>query len=416
MKTTDFEAAPMWSTLDALSEFTLQDLGAETEEERDAVARLGAVVEYLDAFRSCDPRLVEPQGPADVYQHLTAMQNSLTHYQADREANRAHLAAAATNNPNLMNALRSYFPYPGADTATQATKAAATRFRHALEEQVETLKTTISDLRGQLDQEQTAHREAQAAAVAQLEELKTQIAAGEATIAAAGAAFETQTAEQQAAFTAEVTSRGNALKLSEAERASTQEERLAALEKSAAEARNAEAAEAEGVLAQLREYEEQAKAVIDSTSRHAVSGEYGTWAAHQARSAFWWTIAAVLIGVGTVVGLILAVSSAKDDTVQFVIYKVSIGLLAAAVAGYAAKQASEHRVQERRFKRLALDVAALEPFLATLEDATTIRDEFAKRVFAPENSQGDEGVSDSSGAVQLSASQILDLLKGLGKN
>lgn len=109
-------------------------------------------------------------------------------------------------------------------------------------------------------------------------------------------------------------------------------------------------------------------------------------------------------------------SSAKDDTVQFVIYKVSIGLLAATVAGYAAKQASEHRVQERRFKRLALDVAALEPFLATLEDATTIRDEFAKRAFAPENAPGDEGASDSPGAVQFSASQMLDLLKGLAKN
>lgn len=96
------------------------------------------------------------------------------------------------------------------------------------------------------------------------------------------------------------------------------------------------------------------------------------------------------------------------------IYKVSIGLLAAAVAGYAARQASDHRVQERRFKRLALDVAALEPFLATLEDSAAVRDEFAKRMFAPEKAPGDDADSDSSGAVQFSAPQILDLLKGLG--
>lgn len=415
MKTTDFEAAPMWSTLNALTESVSHDLGADTEEERDAVARLRAAVEYVDAFRSCDPRLVEPQGPADVYQHLTAAQNSLAQYQDDREANRAHLAASATNIPYLMEALRNYFPFPGADMATQATKAAATRFRHALEEQVDTLTATIGELQEQLHHEQAAHQEAQANAATKLDELMAQIATGEGAIAAAGNAFEIQTAEQQATFTDEVASRRNSFREAESERSTAQEGRMVALETRAAEARSAETAAAEDVLTQLREYEDQAKAVIDSTSRHAVSGEYGTWSAHQARAAFWWTIAAVLIGAGTVLGLIIALSSAKDDTVQFVIYKVSIGLLAAAVAGYAAKQASEHRVQERRFKRLALDVAALEPFLATLDDATAIRDEFAKRVFAPDEASGDQIASDRAGAIQFSAPQIIDLLKGLGK-
>lgn len=54
------------------------------------------------------------------------------------------------------------------------------------------------------------------------------------------------------------------------------------------------------------------------------------------------------------------------------------------MAGYAARQASEHRREERAAKKLALDLAALGPFLEHVTDAEPLRQAVAMRVFAPE--------------------------------
>ena len=93
--------------------------------------------------------------------------------------------------------------------------------------------------------------------------------------------------------------------------------------------------------------------------RHAVAGEYATWAAKQATAAFRWTIAALVIGLGTVGLLMYTIGLASaDESVQFTFYKISISVIGLIVAGYAARQASDTD-QERLAKKLALDLAAL---------------------------------------------------------
>lgn len=77
----------------------------------------------------------------------------------------------------------------------------------------------------------------------------------------------------------------------------------------------------------------------------------------RASAAFRWTSATVVIGIATVAGLIYAVGSAADDSIQFTVSKASISVIGLIVAGYCARQAAEHRREERTAKRLALDLA-----------------------------------------------------------
>jgi hypothetical protein len=84
------------------------------------------------------------------------------------------------------------------------------------------------------------------------------------------------------------------------------------------------------------------------------------------------------------------VLGAQNDSTQFLVSKSTVGLIGLIVAGYAARQAAEHRAEERTAKRLGLDLAALEPFLENVEDPKELRVDIARRVFAPESSTTDE--------------------------
>ena len=170
------------------------------------------------------------------------------------------------------------------------------------------------------------------------------------------------------------------------------------------------------MIAELENYRIQAKALTDETARHAVAGEYGTWAAHQASAAFWWTVATVVVGLATVGGLIAALRSTEDDSIQHIVAKLSISLVGLFVAAYTAHQAAEHRREERTAKRLALDLAALQPFLEQIQDLAELeklRVAVANRVFVPDESRdhSPEGRVRLGRGDSISIGGLLELLR-----
>lgn len=391
MNVEEFEAHPVWTTLDALQAEVDKDLDPQNDEERYAVRRLHAVVEYVDSLRQVDALLLEGQGPSDLNTNLTQVVNHVRNYVANPEANRAHLTAAAGAVQNVMIAARQGFPAPSADEASRATKAAATRYKNSLDGEVERLQEQIQDLRRQLADEQAKRQTAETEATERLSELQTKIATGEQQVDTLTAKLNKQIDDQRTAFEAEAAQRSTAFKQSEQVRETAEEERVEAAAEETRAALGKQEQDAQTVLEKLSDYQDQAAALVDTTSRHAIAGDYGTWASHQARAAFWWTVATVVIGLGTVLGLILAIHSVSKDSIQFTVYKTSISVVGLIVAGYAARQASEHRKEERTAKRLALDLAALEPFLGNVEDPEALRTEIARRVFVPQESTGVDG-------------------------
>lgn len=413
MKIEDFNSHALWNTFDALQEKVEGDLQLTDDEDRYNARRLHSIVEYLDSLRDVDPVLLEPQALQDMNSHLQQVNNALDNYVANPVSNRQYLTSAATAVANVTALARSNLVPFVPDEAQRAAKAASTRYKNALDAEVERLKGEVDAVSEELAAEKRQREDDEAAATERLSELTAVIAERGSRIDALEIKLGAQLDQQRTAFEEEAASRASAFKEAETEREDAEAARLETAAAVAVEARAKQDADALALIEKLESYNKQAAALVDTTSRHAIAGDYGTWASNQATSAFWWTIATVVIGLGTVGGLIYAVGSAANDSIQFTVYKTSISVIGLIVAAYCARQAAEHRKEERTAKRLALDLAALEPFLEQIDDPRELREEIARRVFVPERQSpdGDGAVRVKGGA--MSVTQITELLTAL---
>jgi small-conductance mechanosensitive channel len=344
-----------------------RDLEPADEDDRYLVRRVNAVVDFVDGLREADPVLVE-QPPLDaLHTSLSNIKQALTQYLGNTDA-KQFLQAAADQVPSVMATARQHFPWSPPDEAQRSTKAAATRYKNALDQEVGRLQAEVDSLRDELaaaQQQREAERDRSQQSLATLEE---RIESRGTVLDELQSRIEQQIQAAKASFDNEAEARQRVFDQAEAARVDADAKRIEDLMERAEAQRAEQASDAEALIESLLGYRDQAKALADETSRHAVAGEYGTWASHQARAAFWWTVATVVAGVATVGGLVLALKSAGDDSSQYIVSKLSISLVGLFIAAYTAHQASEHREEERTAKRLALDLAALQPFLEQIED------------------------------------------------
>jgi hypothetical protein len=412
MKAEPYDAHPVWSTLEEVNSLLGGGLGVSTDEEREHVRRANSVAEYVEALRDTDPLLVEADGLTALNTQMEQLRNHLRGVGEGEARNPAHLAAAADLTPTIMSLIRANFPPPFPDEATRSAKAASTRYKNALDAEVESLREIVTGLQAELTNAAAKQAEVEAGAQQRLAELSEQIAAGETQVASLTTQLTGQIETQQITFDKEAKEREAAFEESERSRVEADQVRAAEAAEAAKAALEEQDEAARRVLQKLEDYREQAAAVVDTTSRHAITGEYGTWASLQAKAAFRWTVATVAIGIGTAAGLIVALTSAAPkESIQFTLSKLSIGVVGLIVAGYTARQASEHRKEERTAKRLALDLAALEPFLDQVDDPTELRTEVARRVFVPadpDTSEGDVRLRTRRGS--LSVRDLKDLI------
>lgn len=397
MQTDLYNDHTVWSSLDSLRE-TFEGLprpdDADHRWKRDSI---GAFVSYLDQFRGGDPLLIADGLLAQLESnHVNPMLQQVRSIDV-QTPNWSYLDQAHAHIQGTVQFLQAHFPAPESDSATAATKRAATMYRNRLTEDAEGFAAELAVLKEQLDESAGLRNEQEASFRAELERLDAKF----------------QELEQQADSDAKA-------------RASVAEDELEALKQQIVEIQaagdqavvaareGAEAAAAE-LLEKLRGHEKTSSILVDNTARNAIAGEYGTWADSQAKAALAWTVVAVVVGLGTTAGLIYALSYASDDSIQFTLYKTGIGVVGLIVAGYCARQAGEHRREERVAKRLHLDLRALEPFLRQVENPTQLRTEIAKRVFAPEVEPPPNTASGSWFRRGFTVDEIAQLIN-LGKN
>lgn len=395
MQTEQYETHPVWNILDTYRDLVEADLHAWDDTSRYWVHRVHAGCELVESLRDLDPVLVEENALPELQNSVQQIVNMLETYLKDTTSNRTYLEQAAQYVGGIRTTAQSHFPKLSPTAATASTKAAASRYRKSLDKEADRLAARIKALEDDLTQTRALAQQAQQSSNQRLEELSNEIATRENEIAAITVNLNEQITEQKKSFQEESATRTKRTQTTLQEIRDTEdirvanatkveEKRIAAALESAKNARTDLEGQGSEMIAALSNYRDQAKALVDTTSRHAVAGDYGTWASRQSFAAFWWTIFAVVVGLGTAVILIFAISTAADDSVQFTLYKTSISVIGLIVAGYSARQASEHRREERASKRLSLDLAALGPFLEQVEDAEPLRQAVAKRVFAPE--------------------------------
>lgn len=375
-----FDEHALWATVDSLKEMLGGDLAGEVEEGRDEIRLIHSAVQYIDSLRETDPSLVDDELLTPIDNDLTQGREFLNNYISDREANAAVLTTSVvTAMASARNSAIRNIPAPASEGATRAAQEATRRYSDAADAEIATLRQQIEGLKarlGELDEQRVADAETAQQSLAGLQEKITE---GDQQVATQTTQLQEQIETQRASFDESTKELATTFKASEETRDTAAEEQ-----------RKLQAEQATELIEELQKYRGQAKDLLDSTSRDVISGDYRGWAQKQASAAFGWTVTTVILGLITVAALVVVVLTAEDDSVQFLLSKSSVGIIGLILAGYAARQAAEHRHEERTANRLALDLAALEPFLEHVENPEALRSEIAKRVFVPEQGTGDE--------------------------
>jgi hypothetical protein len=138
-------------------------------------------------------------------------------------------------------------------------------------------------------------------------------------------------------------------------------------------------------------------------SEKALIAEYSKRAAADATAAFRWSVSAIGIAIGglvvTIVLLATHVQSNGSTDWEAVVSKVLIVAVIGGIAAYAVRQSSEHRRSQRSNEHVALQLAAIKPYVSDLDP--TKRDEIlaeiARRLFGQPMSEVNETALDLTG-------------------
>lgn len=297
-------------------------------------------------------------------------------------------------------------PYVAADPA--GLREAAGNYRRAIgqflrgvEDDVETLRGRLAELNQSIEQAKASAAEAATDATQSIE---TSVAAAEQRLAdvssnvdAEKARFDTITTEYQRTLTqgesARATKADNAL----AEEIAKHEATRTEAEESFKAAADKLAEDAAAAIASLEEQREKALELVNATGAIAYSGSYGGYTAQQGKTAAVWaviTVAALVALVAFGVWQVLELrGGAAIDLTQLAL-RLIVTIPAFALVAFAARESGKHRENERRARRLELELAAIDPYLALLDEdkRKEIKAQVARRMFAqPDAAPGTEG-------------------------
>lgn len=144
-------------------------------------------------------------------------------------------------------------------------------------------------------------------------------------------------------------------------------------EQQQAELQRARDAAAEN-LERLRAQEKIATDLLAALGEKGTSSDYLITAANEKADAdTWrqWTVGAAVLSAFTVIGITvwsLLDTSAEDGTVTRLLTRLTLSVPLVALVVYFARQASEHRQQERRARSLGLQLGSVSTFVADLSD------------------------------------------------
>lgn len=166
------------------------------------------------------------------------------------------------------------------------------------------------------------------------------------------------------------------------------------------------------ILEKIEKRKGEVEEVAEAVGLTATISGFAKYADQQKNSADWWRggavaalLAVVALGVGT-----LAWVDPSDLTLQRSLLKGSVGTALAFLAGYAGKQSGHHRKEERRSRRLGLEVHAFDPYVANLDPTRqkALKEFMALRVFG--HLEDPDSEEDKWGEHQPTVKQVMDVL------
>lgn len=258
----------------------------------------------------------------------------------------------------------------------QRTSSLWQRF-DGLESDISSLKGDVQSQRDRLQESTEAAtarlneigargEESVAAASAQLEQLKEQIARDRGRLDSAIARYESQFSESQSSRKQEFDTL-----LERMEESSTSTAR--SLDESAKE-----------VLEVLRSHAGEAERIVGALATTGVTHEFNREAAEQKKHANYWRWVTIGLGLAAIAIVVWAVLyTPEGGSWAYTAGKVAAGVVTFGVAGYAANQSRDHRRREEAARSLEMDLVAFGPFTKELDPETQskLREALVEKVF-----------------------------------
>ncbi len=376
---------------DASDENVMSDLGKTRRQAERAIW-------ILD---NCDPYLIPQTALDQAHQNLATATAYARQYQsgqdvsmlantmANSEAALIHLSAAAIAAESAAPAEQ----LAGLSRTVSEQRDAAGREMTVL---VDSLRAQVASV----DQQRQITEQQNVDLLARVEQLRAEVDA-------LRQASTTLTTQWQASYTDEQSSRAEQFRALLEEQRTQGVTIVSALEATTKSSLAAADSTVEEAVATIRDRQAQAEQIVGIISDEALIGEPSKRAAEDKRSAFWWSLGAVAFGLLAAAVAVIAIAkhtSSDRDWVGFALKSLAV-VTVGGISAYAARQANEHRRAQRDLEHMAVQLAAIKPYLRDMGEGARddVLKDVAARLFGPRLGvrNADEEVVLPPGTLQL---------------
>lgn len=409
-----YEDHGVWVLLGQISE-TLHDadLATDDETEADKVEIIETSIATLKMHSSYSSPIITSPILDELQNHLMTVHQRLAEWKANNYAT-AHLDNAVVA---VAPAVKMVMGWPNSKDkylrgAIQASEAFQEDSRQSMTELERRTDELITEFRAQVDTLTGELTEVRAAVDRAASHVDTSVTSFDTSYTEAAARVNTQVERLDSALN----SLQETFAKSEESRTKQFADSLAEIEENADENLKAQLTAAEEHVEKIRDYEKQVEKLVNAVGLTGTATEYGTYANQQQRAANSWRWIASAAFAASFVALVITLivePVTRDTPWQFVAIRLGISVALLAFGAYAARESTQHRREERSAKDKQLDLAALDPFIVTLDEdeRKRIKADAAKRLFVDSQRRPKE---DGGGpALQLDAKQVVDLVEGV---
>lgn len=148
--------------------------------------------------------------------------------------------------------------------------------------------------------------------------------------------------------------------------------------------------QADAILAELFIKQKEIKDLVGLLAGESVSGSYGKSASAEKKTADAMRNGSVglMLAIVAIIGYSLFETAHPNFEWETALARLVFSITLSVPAAYLARESSKHRVQQYTYQRVALDLQAIPPYLASLpaEDQNRLRGGIAERIFGAKES------------------------------
>lgn len=380
-------------------------------EEQDYVDRIVMVAdEVISKLENTDPRLVNKSALINIGNALT---NTAVHFQSWLDG--GEITLLETSAQAEIDSALQFLPTLAPTQDVPEAKKAITSLRQSVAQHRKVVDNLIDELETRGSAADEAIDEKVAAAIKQFEKLQTDIGELDSDLTTIKDSAAQVSTAQQTAFTKAEADRSSEFTKMLSAKQEQLESSLAKLEEKTQQSISDIHEKVKTDESEISAAKERVEKILGIVGEEALTGDYSKNAKQEHDAADRWRIIAAFSILGAIVAAVCFAASVDDSTSwQHVLSKTVIVLSFGGLAGYAAKQSSEHRAAQRDAEKMALQLTAIKPYLSDIDDPNQ-RDELlvkiADRLFGQITSAGASTKTKSSDNPLLTAQLIEALLE-----